>query len=113
MYALEGGSHTALAGGGVGVPTAEREGKDDIRSIAYDVGGEEGGIGRCLLGEDGGDEHEVGFGRAVRCVIAAISARLPLSSNRRQEKQEENYHGHFYRRMITTMAFKSPWAYLY
>jgi hypothetical protein len=92
--------------------TAEREGEVRVRSIAYGVGGEEGGVGCCLLGEDGGEELEVGFVCAVRYVVAPISARLPLSSNRRQEKQEENYHGHFCRRMITTMAFKSPWAYM-
>jgi hypothetical protein len=41
LYALEGGSHAALAGGGVGVPTAEREGEDGVRTITYGVGGED------------------------------------------------------------------------
>jgi hypothetical protein len=62
---LEGGSQAALAGGGVGVSAAQREGEDDVWKITDGVGGEEGCVGRALLGEGGREELEVGLVDAI------------------------------------------------
>lgn len=89
LRVLEGGGDAGLAGGGVAVAAAEREGVGDVRYGADASGGEKRPGGGGVLGEGGGELPDVGLIGVVRRIVAALAADLPRRLGRGQWCEEE------------------------